>query len=206
LSWLADASTDTDPLDSAADRQWAVHDYHTYLKAALKRNPATINNALPAVDDLYTRRGLGTSKAARVEVPATAPRALGERVHCLRAVKAFPSPRDQALALVPFYAGARIAETVAIDLADVRLALVARGSRPQLVERLPQPSGQLPHVGDLLAVGDDPEVEVPAVAHHRDVEPHPVGDHGHGVDGLHARAHAVERDLRPGHVRDDLEH
>ena len=54
--------------------------------------PATINNALPAVDDLYTRRGLGPSKAARVEVPATARRALGERVHYLRAVKAFPSP------------------------------------------------------------------------------------------------------------------
>ena len=98
------------PLDSAADRDWAVPDYHTYLQAALKRKPATINNALPAVDELYTRRGLGPSKAARVEVPATAPRALGERVHYLRAVKALPSPRDQALALVPFYAGAWIAE------------------------------------------------------------------------------------------------
>ena len=83
LSWLADASTDTDPLDSAADRDWAVSDYRTYLQAALKRKPATINNALPAVDDLYTRRGLGPSKAARVEVPATARRALGERVYYL---------------------------------------------------------------------------------------------------------------------------
>ena len=92
LSWLADASTDTDPLDSAADRDWAVPDYRTYPQAALKRKPATINKALLAVDDLYTRRGLAPSKAARVEVAATAPRALGERVYYLRAVKAFPRP------------------------------------------------------------------------------------------------------------------
>jgi len=32
------------------------------------------------------------------------------------------SPRDRALALVPFYAGARIAETVARDIDDVRLS------------------------------------------------------------------------------------
>ena len=34
-----------------------------------------------------------------------------------------------------------------------------------------------PEVGHLVAVGDDPEVHVAAVAHHRDVQPHPVGDH-----------------------------
>jgi site-specific recombinase XerD len=32
------------------------------------------------------------------------------------------SPRDEALALIPFYAGARIAETVALDVDDVRLS------------------------------------------------------------------------------------
>ncbi|MGH9066359.1 MAG: tyrosine-type recombinase/integrase [Acidimicrobiales bacterium] len=37
-------------------------------------------------------------------------------------IRACPSPRDQALALVPFYAGARIAEVVALDLDDVRLS------------------------------------------------------------------------------------
>jgi site-specific recombinase XerC len=30
-----------------------------------------------------------------------------------------PSPRDRALGLVPFYAGARIAEIVALDVDDV---------------------------------------------------------------------------------------
>jgi len=40
----------------------------------------------------------------------------------LRAVQACSSPRDRALALVPFYADARIAETVALDLDDVQLS------------------------------------------------------------------------------------
>ena len=101
-----------------------MRDYRNHLQAVLKRKPATVNNALAAVDDLYIRRGLGPANAARVEVPVAAPRALGERaqVRYLRAVAARPSPRDQALALVPFYAGARIAETVALDVDDVRLS------------------------------------------------------------------------------------
>jgi len=36
-----------------------VRDYRIHLQAVLKRSPATINNALAAVDDCYTRRGLG---------------------------------------------------------------------------------------------------------------------------------------------------
>ena len=40
----------------------------------------------------------------------------------LRAVQARSSPRDRALALVPFYADAQIAGTVALDVDDVRLS------------------------------------------------------------------------------------
>ena len=124
LAWLAGAEFDGDPLASADGRDWAVRDYRTHLQAVLKRKPATVNNALAAVDDLYTRRGLGPANAVRVEIPDAAPRALDKRaqIRYLRAVQACPSPRDQALALVPFYAGARIAETVALDLNDVRLS------------------------------------------------------------------------------------
>ncbi len=90
----------------------------------LKRKPATVNNALAAVDDLYIRRGLGPANAKRMEIPKAAPRALDRRaqIRYLRAVQACSSPRDLALALVPFYAGARIAETVALDVDDVRLS------------------------------------------------------------------------------------
>lgn len=124
LAWLGSADVDGDPLDSTVGRDWAVRDYRTHLQAVTKAKPATVNNALAAVDDLYTRRGLGPARAARVDIPAAAPRALDKRaqIRFLRAVAACPSPRDQALALLPFYAGARIAEVVALDIDDIRLS------------------------------------------------------------------------------------
>jgi integrase/recombinase XerC len=90
----------------------------------LKRKPATVNNALAAVDDLYIRRGLGPASAARAELPRTAPKALGTRaaVRFLREVQRCPSPRDRAIGLIPFYAGTRIAEIVNLDTDDVRLS------------------------------------------------------------------------------------
>jgi len=48
-----------------------VRDYRTPLRAVLKRKPATVNNALAAVDDFYNRRGLGPADAVRKE-PAAA--------------------------------------------------------------------------------------------------------------------------------------
>ena len=45
-----------------------------HLQAVLKRKPATVNNALAAVDDLYVRRGLGPANAKRAEIPDAAPR------------------------------------------------------------------------------------------------------------------------------------
>jgi site-specific recombinase XerD len=121
LAWLADAHLDEDPLTSPPGRDWAVRDYRTHLQTVLKRSPATVNNALAAVDDFYIRRGLGPASVARVEISPAAPCALDHRAQLryLRAVQARPSPRDQALALVPFYAGARISEIVALDVDDV---------------------------------------------------------------------------------------
>ena len=124
LAWLAVAEVDGDPLGSADGRDWAVRDYRSHLQAVLKRKPATVNSALAAVDDFYIRRGLGPASALRIDLPEAAPRALGARaqVRYLRAVHACPSPRDQAVALVPFYAGARISEIVGLDIDDVRLS------------------------------------------------------------------------------------
>jgi site-specific recombinase XerD len=124
LAWLAASELEGDPLGSQQGRDWAVRDYRNHLQAVVKRQPATINNALAAVDDLYTRLGLGPARAARLDIPDAAPRALDARaqVRYLRAVEACPSPRDQALALVPFYAGARISEVVALDVDDLRLS------------------------------------------------------------------------------------
>jgi len=43
-------------------------------------------------------------------------------VRFLREVQKCPSPRDRAIALVPFYAGTRIAEITGLDVDDVRLS------------------------------------------------------------------------------------
>ena len=147
LVWLAGAGVDGDPLGSADGRDWAVCDYRGYLQGVLKRSPATVNGALAAVDDFYIRRGLGPAKAKRAEVPAAAPRALGSKVQIryLRAVQACGSARDRALALVPFCAGTRIAETVALDVDDVRLSarkgtlrVLGKGQRQREIPIHPQ--------------------------------------------------------------------
>ncbi len=147
LAWLAGADLDADPLTSADGRDWAVRDYRTHLQAVLKRSPATVNNALAAVDDFYIRRGLGPASAARVEITAAAPCALDQRsqLRYLREVQRRPSPRDQALALVPFYAGARIGEIVALDVDDIArsarkgvLRILGKGQRVRHVPIHPQ--------------------------------------------------------------------
>ncbi len=51
-----------------------------------------------------------------------------------------------------------------------------------------------------FAVGHQPEVQMPAVAHDGDVQPHPVGDNRRRVVGHEPGAGAVERELGAGHV------
>ncbi|MCA1681093.1 MAG: tyrosine-type recombinase/integrase [Actinobacteria bacterium] len=147
LAWLAGADLDADPLTDADGRDWAVRDYRSHLQTVLKRSPATVNNALAAVDDFYIRRGLGPASAVRVEITAAAPRALDQRAQLryLREVQRCPSPRDQALALVPFYSGARISEIVALDVDDIArsarkgvLRILGKGERVRHVPIHPQ--------------------------------------------------------------------
>jgi hypothetical protein len=95
LAWLAGADLDEDPLTSVDGRDWAVRDYRTHLQTVLKRCPATVNNALAAVDDLYIRNGLGPASAARVEISAPAPRALDHRAQ-LRYLRAVQTCRRHA--------------------------------------------------------------------------------------------------------------
>ena len=124
LMWLATADVDGDPLGEPQARDWAVRDYRTWLVTVAKRAPATVNNTLAAIDDFYTRRGLGPAAAGRLDLPAQAPRALDDKaaLRWLRAINAHPAPRDRVLALLPFYAALRIAETVALDLDDIALS------------------------------------------------------------------------------------
>lgn len=101
-----------------------MRDWRAWAKTVARHRATTINNTLAAVDDFYTRRGLGPARARREALPRRAPKALTERqvVGYLRAVEHHASPRDRVVALLPFYAGLRISEVVGLDLTDVALS------------------------------------------------------------------------------------
>lgn len=153
LTWLQGAGADGDPLNDATAKDWAVRDYRSYLVTVAKRATPTVNKHLAALQDFYTRRGLGQPQGVRRhQVPRHAPRALGPRAkkRYLRAVEACPSARDQAIALLPLYAGTRIAEMAALDVADVRLSarkgelhLVGKGEKSRTVPVHPALRGAL---------------------------------------------------------------
>jgi site-specific recombinase XerD len=143
LEWLQSAETDGDPLGDAAAKDWAVRDYRSYLVTVAKRAAATVNKHLAALVDFYTWRGLGQPQGVkRHQVARHAPKALEPRakLRYLRAVEACPSARDRAIALLPLFAGTRIAEISALDIADVRLSarkgevhLVGKGEKSRTV-------------------------------------------------------------------------
>jgi integrase/recombinase XerC len=125
LAWLQEVSADGDPLNDAMAKDWAVRDYRSYLVTVAKRATATVNKYLAALQDFYVWRGLGPPQGVkRHQAPRHAPKALPPRakLRYLRAVEAWPSARDRALALLPLYAGTCIAEIRALDVADVRLS------------------------------------------------------------------------------------
>ena len=147
LAWLADhrpQDAQGDPITSPRARDWAVRDYRHWLPrdGPDKRGVVYANSALTAIDDFYTRLGLGKVTIERDEPPQVAPRALDEpaRIRWLRAVEAHLSQRDRAIALIPYYAGARISEVVGLDVTDVhrsarkaQLRIWGKGSKPRTV-------------------------------------------------------------------------
>ena len=143
LAWLQAAEVDGDPLNDATAKDWAVRDYRCYLVTVAKRATATVNKHLAALADFYTWRGLGQPQGVKHhQVAGHAPKALEPcaKLRYLRAVEACPRARDRALALLPLYAGTRIAEIAALDVADVRLSarkgelhLVGKGEKSRIV-------------------------------------------------------------------------
>jgi site-specific recombinase XerD len=143
LAWLQEAPADGDPLSDPAAKDWAVRDYRSYLITVAKRATATVNKHLAALQDFYVWHGLGQPQGVkRHQVPRHAPKALEPRakLRYLRAVEAWPSARGRAIALLPLYAGTRIAEIRALDVADVRLSarkgeihLVGKGEKSRIV-------------------------------------------------------------------------
>jgi integrase len=130
LAWLASPTAGRrskgDPLTNPKARDWAVRDYRLYLlrDADPERSVRYVNNALAALDDFHVRLGLGKATIGRDDLPQTAPKAMdaNAQIRWLRAIEIWPNARDQALALLPFYAGLRIGDAVALDTDDVRMS------------------------------------------------------------------------------------
>ena len=124
LAWLSDSGIEPEVLNDRASRDGAVRDYRAHLQTVARRKPATVNTTLAAIADFYTRTGRGTPKVQRLDLPQQAPRALDAKTSAqwLRSVERWLNSRDRVLALLPFYAGLRLGECVALDLTDVQLS------------------------------------------------------------------------------------
>ncbi|WP_017625367.1 tyrosine-type recombinase/integrase [Nocardiopsis chromatogenes] len=130
LVWLAQARQDGDPLTDPDARDWAVRDWRRHLKntrtsRGTHLGAATINNRLAAVDAFFALRGSGRPAVVREHLNRpSAPRALEQRtlLRFLRTVARDATVRDRAVCHLAYYAGLRVAEIVALDVADVRLS------------------------------------------------------------------------------------
>lgn len=129
VTWLAGSEHGAKALADPHVRDWAVRDYKRFAKTTKQWGPASVNQALAAIDNFYRSLGAGRPDVAREELAQTAPRALDEAQQrtFLRFVAASPSARDRAIATVFFYTGLRLSELAALDMTDV--AISARRGR-----------------------------------------------------------------------------
>jgi len=124
LTWLTGSEHGPLALADPHVRDWAVRDYKRHVKTARRWAPASVNQALAAIDNFYRSLAAGRPEVPREELAQVAPRSLEEadQRRFLRIVDASPSPRDRAMATVFFYAGLRLSELAALDMADVEMS------------------------------------------------------------------------------------
>ncbi|MDQ3462605.1 MAG: tyrosine-type recombinase/integrase [Actinomycetota bacterium] len=124
LTWLTGSEHGPGALVDPHVRDWAVRDYKRHVKTAKRWAPASVNQALAAIDNFYRSLAAGRPEVLREELAQVAPRSLEEadQRRFLRIVEASPSPRDRAMATVFFYAGLRLSELAALDMADVEMS------------------------------------------------------------------------------------
>ena len=124
VAWLAGSEHGGAALAEGQVRDWAVRDYKRFVKTKKRWSPASVNQALAAIDNFYRSLGVGRPAVPREELAQLAPRALAEAEQraFLRAVEACPSPRDRAMATVLFYTGLRLSELAGLDVDDVAVS------------------------------------------------------------------------------------
>lgn len=137
LAWVSDPATvldHGDPLRDADAKRWAVVDWKAAaLHGAVRTRTGgkyaatTVRATLEALNDFYTRAGLGgvdPGEVARPEPTKKAPVALrGEtRRRADRILHTWSDARDRAVIGMLRYAGARKSEVCALDVEDVPMS------------------------------------------------------------------------------------
>lgn len=104
-------------------RDVAARDYKRFLKVDRGLSPASVNQALAAMDNLFRFLRLGAAIVRREELARAAPKALdvGEQRALLRAAEE-STPRDRAIVALLLFSGLRLSEAAALLLADVRIS------------------------------------------------------------------------------------
>lgn len=104
-------------------RDLAVRAYKRQLKVDRGLSPASVNQALAALDHLYRFLGLGAAIVGREELPRAAPRALSveEQRRLLQAAEECTA-RDRAIVALLLFSGLRLSEAAALEVADVRIS------------------------------------------------------------------------------------
>jgi hypothetical protein len=93
------------------------------MQTTARRKPATIETILAALAAVTAAPGWGRLTPGGSTCPSAPPVPWTPATPSwLRTVEHWLSPRDRVIALLPFYAGLRLGETVALDLADVQLS------------------------------------------------------------------------------------
>ncbi|MHB8619942.1 MAG: hypothetical protein ACYDAG_10270 [Chloroflexota bacterium] len=144
VTWLAGSEHGPRALADPHVRDWAVRDYKRHVKTARHWAPASVNQALAAIDNFYRSMVVGRPDVLREELAQVAPRSLDEadQRSFLRIVEANPSARDRAMATVFFYGGLRLSELAALEVTDVEIS--ARRGRLRFAPARATPTGRGP--------------------------------------------------------------
>lgn len=100
------------------------------MKQSRGLGPASVNQALAAMDNLFRFLGLGAAIVRREELPRAAPRALelDQQRALLRAAEE-STARDRAIVALFLFTGLRLAEAADLLSADVYLRSQGPGRR-----------------------------------------------------------------------------
>jgi site-specific recombinase XerD len=104
-------------------RDLAARDYKRHMKVERGLSPASVNQALAALDHLFRFVGLGAAIVGREELPRAAPRVLDvDQQRLLLQAAEESTARDRAIVPLLLFTGLRLSEAAALQVSDVRIS------------------------------------------------------------------------------------